>query len=142
MRTLFLALSLVFSPFALAEEQSEAMPPLAEQVVLEISVTWADDSHPAISGKTNLPEGTLLEVFAEPAASHEVTVTDGTFGVKLGGEEGLAPGEYKVYANMLLPMSQPDEVKAVIGEDGEKLPGEAATNPMTLVVGDAAEEAE
>lgn len=135
MRILFLILSLIASPFVIAEEEKAAMPPLSEQVFLEISVTWTDDAHPVINGKTNLPEGTILEVFADPAASSDVTVKDAAFTVALGGEEGLPPGEYNIYTNMLLPMSQPDEVKAIIGEEGEKLPGEAATQPMALVIG-------
>ena len=132
MRAIMLILSLALSTFAVAEE--EALPPLAEKVVLEISVSWNDSSHPVVTGKTNLPEGTLLEVFADPAPSGETSVKDGAFSVVLGGENGLTAGSYNVYANMVLPMSQPDEVKAVIGEEGEKLPGEAATQPMTLII--------
>jgi hypothetical protein len=114
------------------------MPALSEQVVLEIAISWPENTKPLLEGLTNLPDGTLLEIHTEPEVltgdASEVTVKDQTFSVNLGGENGLDVGEYSVAVNMLLPMSQPDEVKAVIGENGENINGNVSTEAMIFAI--------
>jgi hypothetical protein len=110
------------------------LPPLTQELVLEVTVSWPDARKPVLEGRTNLPDGTLLALQLEPEQgdSDDIRVTDGSFRVSLGGDEGLAPGAYSVAVSMLLPMSQPPEVIAIIGADGEHLPGEPITAPLQL----------
>jgi hypothetical protein len=68
----------------------------------------------------------------------EITVTNGSFSVPLGGETGLAPGTYTLVVSMILPLSQPPEVIALIGENGEHIAGEPSTAPLLISIEDAA----
>jgi hypothetical protein len=82
-----------------------------------------------ITVRTNLPDGTDLMVDVEGKSTHsggsdKVQVRDGMATAGPFGQGGkLDPGKYVVEAVMPIPAVQSDEVRAVIGENGEKLRG-------------------
>ncbi len=93
-----------------------------------------DERRPTIHGRTNLPDGAeLLVGLSRPESAYfgqaKVTVRDGQFATERFSQNGnpLNPGRYKVEVSMSLAALQPETVRAVIGEHGEKMSGSWVT---------------
>lgn len=85
-------------------------------------------STPAIIGTTNLPDGTNLLITISAAAyivQDKVKVDTGRFRTVNFSNRGqpLDNGEYSIIVVMSIPSTQPEHVRAIIGNDGEKLRG-------------------
>jgi len=99
-------------------------------VWLEVEVEVPSDGRPMVDGRTNLPDGTMLVVTLEGeddfTTQDIASVRDGAYSAgPFGPDEGMGSGDYAARVAMSLPRSQPDAVKAVIGEGGERLVGDA-----------------
>lgn len=82
-----------------------------------------------VSGTTNLPDETHFIVSINNDArqfhaSNEVVVKSGSFRTApLGPDSGMLPGQYEIEVMAPVPDVQPKAVRAVIGENGERLKG-------------------
>ncbi|HOX44403.1 MAG TPA: hypothetical protein PK668_12440 [Myxococcota bacterium] len=84
---------------------------------------------PYALGETNLPEGSLLEVSVRDARGEKLgalrtTVRAYRFGCDpLGPPAGLPDGEFQVHVALVELGEQPEHVRAILGERGERLSG-------------------
>lgn len=119
-----------------AQRQAEAEA-YAEQgtgivrVELEVTPEFATGGKLVISGRTNLPEGTLLEARVRRqqtvlAQDYPIAVSNGTFRSRELANRGRAfrPGEYELdVLARFTPSAQPESVFARVGPGGKKLTG-------------------
>lgn len=116
-----------------------SLPPFSNGVIINITVEGADIGQPVITGETNLPDGAGLmysltdDVWraCDPEKPCLDGVTRGGSGVvERGrfrsitfGSPPLKPGRWEAEVLVPLPHTHPPEVRAVIGEKGERLRG-------------------
>ena len=105
--------------------------PLDGEVTIKLNVTDLADHRVRIQGTTNLPTGTELMLSVDERAeggfqggSKCSVLADGSFQSELfGPANGLDEGAYVAQVLMPIPRVQPDHVRKIIGENGEKLMG-------------------
>ncbi len=105
--------------------------PLGGDVTIKLHVTDLADHRVRIQGTTNLPTGTELMLSVDERAeggfhggSKCSVLADGSFQSELfGPANGLDEGAYVAKVLMPIPRVQPDHVRKIIGENGEKLTG-------------------
>ena len=115
---------------AAAEPAAAAAPaPVAEETYLRLTVNLLPLDRAFLLGETNLPDGMLVvtSVAAENASffgQAEVEVVDGAFRAgPFGPVGGLPSSTYTATATTVLPRLQDAAMRAVIGQEGEKLSG-------------------
>jgi len=99
-------------------------------VWLEVEVEVPEDGRPLVEGRTNLPDDTMLVITLEDQGDFHTqdiaSVADGAYAAgPFGPDEGISSGAYLARVAMSLPRSQPASVKAIIGDGGERLVGDA-----------------
>jgi hypothetical protein len=102
----------------------KSLPPVS----IDITIEKTDNNRVRINGTTNLPDGTELAFSLEGKtmnfmAQATASVNKGQFHSELGPSKGLPVGQYVAEVVMVMPMLQPQSVRAIIGEDGERLNG-------------------
>ncbi|APX92390.1 hypothetical protein BWR19_05235 [Halomonas sp. 1513] len=117
-----------------AVEETEAAPAAAvmeEEVLIETDARLDNRRQMQVSGTTNLPEGTQLQVVVERESSRvrwrNSANVDGEGGFEagpFGPGSGLPDGMYLIEVNMPPANVQPAAVREFIGERGEHLEGE------------------
>lgn len=115
-------------------EETETSPAVAvmdEEVVIETDARLDNRRQMQVSGTTNLPEGTQLQVVVERESSRvrwrNRAVVDGEGAFEagpFGPGSGLPDGIYLIEVNMPPANVQPAAVRQRIGERGEHLAGE------------------
>jgi len=107
-----------------------ALPPLDKGVVLTVELSFGADRKATVSGDTNLPDGTQITVTVkEPGDvgtewNSQPTVSAGRYTAgDISPAGGYPDGKYLADVVVPAPFTQPDAVKVVIGEKGEKLTG-------------------
>lgn len=114
-------------------QSNSSSAPRNEEVTLRISVEEDSKLRPKIIGETNLPDRTELLVTVSGkstnfAGQDKTSVQAGRFQAgPFGPPNGLKPGQYTVDVTMPIPSTQPDSVRAVIGQNGENLKGSLVT---------------
>lgn len=110
------------------EESIETKEKLNVKITLNKKIK--DNKKILISGKSNLPKNTEIDIYLEPPNSahydQRVTVKDGgLFEYEFSNEEGeeFEGGNYTVYVETLPENLQTDHVKEIFGEDGANLAG-------------------
>lgn len=104
-------------------------PSLSEGVIIEFKLEGIAEKRPIVIGETNLPTGTNLMVEIVSLATNktyqsESRVEEGQFKAgPFAPSEGLPTGSYRASVTMPVPEVQPQNVKDVIGPQGEKLAG-------------------
>ncbi len=126
-------------------------PPKAFDVTLEVIVD-PNQGQPIVRGTTNLPVGTNLMVSVKDVAgAGEFYTAQAQCTVAEGGKFEAGPfsssgssmrGEYVAEVLMPVPLVQPPEIRAIIGEDGQYLHGPLVTparvgNDQPVVSADA-----
>lgn len=114
-----------------AEASSTARKPLNGDVAIDLTVTELPDRRIRLHGTTNLPEWTNLSLSVEErmengfrGQSQCSVADDGSFESEaFGPSDGLKDGLYVAKVVMPIPRVQPDDVKEIIGVDGENLSG-------------------
>lgn len=103
-----------------------------------MSLATDKSSRPIVFGTTNLPDGTQLMVLITKqhggyAAESKVTVAGGHFAREQFSDGGrpLGPGLYKIDVEMTLPGLQSDQVRAVVGDRGQKMSGALVVKVMS-----------
>ncbi|GEK46353.1 hypothetical protein HPA02_06360 [Bisbaumannia pacifica] len=114
-----------------ARDPAEPVAVLDEPIRVSLSALPRDDRRLDVSGATNLPEGSRLQLVVIREASgvswrQRLQVgEDGNFEAgPLGPGSGLAAGRYTLQLSMSPASVQPPEVRALIGERGEHLSGD------------------
>jgi hypothetical protein len=110
---------------------TSAPAPLEGEVEVRLEVTARDDKQYTIAGRTNLPPGTKLMLGLDdprPRTSRGQISTEvgdgGRFSAgPVGPPEGLPDGVYRATLVVPVPLVQSAQVRAVIGEKGERLRG-------------------
>ncbi len=109
--------------------QTDSVQRLSAEVLLSAEATKTNDGRIAVTGKTNLPDGTELiisiseEVFGF-SAQDESMVAKGEFSAgPLGPKSGLSAGNYIIEVMMPIPSAQPESVQSIIGNEGQYLTG-------------------
>lgn len=103
--------------------------PLSVPIQLNAKATTTADGRVSIEGNTNLPDNTDLVVSLESAsigfnAQDESKVVNGQFSAgPLGPTSGLTSASYTVEVLMPIPSVQPENVKKVLGEEGQYMSG-------------------
>ncbi|WP_298281148.1 hypothetical protein [Acidocella sp.] len=106
---------------------------------LNVNLFLSDDGSPTptISGKTNLPDGTELDITLSfdgtPVGEDSAIVTKGAFKVGPFSDQGreLNSGTYSVEVTSGAAELQPASVQAIIGSDGGSMRGPAVIpNPL------------
>ena len=113
-----------------------ARRPLDGDVTIDVNVTELPDRRVRIHGTTNLPGNTNLMLSIEErmqggfrGQSKCSVASDGSFHSEaFGPRGGLKDGLYVAEVVMPIPRVQPDNVRKVIGENGEKLSGPLVEN--------------
>lgn len=109
--------------------ETEKPAPLSEPVSMTVMTQLTESRRLEVTGQTNLPEETRVEVLLERRASGvnwqiRTQVRDGGFVVgPLGPGSGLVGGQYVIRVRMPVADVQPNAVRARIGERGEHLTG-------------------
>lgn len=100
-------------------------------VFIDLSVELTDGGHVILVGRTNLPNGTIIMTSVKQNSmgfhgGDKVSVREGVFRAGPFGPagQGLPAGHYLAEALMPYPLAQPTSVRAVIGENGERLIGD------------------
>lgn len=109
----------------------ENLPPTIDPLVpsINLSVNITGNNQAVVSGKTNLPDGTILLISAVEengnfSMQYQVPVENGSFAsVQFGPEGGLDFGFYIAEALMPASNQQPEWVQERIGLRGENLVG-------------------
>lgn len=125
---------IVFGLFALISSGGfcgSMVDAVAEEVELTLKVTTLAGKRVQLSGTTNLPSGTALMLSVQETVENgfygqsRCTVSaKGIFESELfGPKNGLHDGLYVANVTMPIPRVQPPEIRAIIGENGEKLSG-------------------
>lgn len=119
-----------------AEASGTARKPLNGDVAIDVSVTELPDRRIRLHGTTNLPTDTKLMLSVEEPVQGGFlgqtkcsVAADGSFSSEaLGPTGGLKDGLY--IAEVVMPISrvQPDDVRRIIGENGESLSGPLVEN--------------
>lgn len=113
-----------------------ARRPLDGDVTIDVNVTELPDRRIRLHGTTNLPTNTNLMLSVEErmqggfrGQSKCSVASDGSFNSEaFGPRGGLKDGLYVAEVMMPIPRVQPDNVKKVIGENGENLSGPLVEN--------------
>ncbi|RJO65753.1 MAG: DUF4236 domain-containing protein [Myxococcales bacterium] len=109
----------------------EGIPELMKEVAIRFSVDVREGKTAYVSGETNLPDSTEFMVSMESKSSGrymgqskaEVSgyrFSAGPFSMENGP---LPDGVYKIEVLMPIPDTQPESVRTIIGQNGEKLRG-------------------
>ena len=125
------ALMVIFIVGRMAIVADDYLPPTIDPLVpsLDFSVTVTEDRYAVISGTTDLPEGTLLNIGIDEEKGNyygqdTVTVVDGTFqSERIGPDGGLNYGPYTIEILMAPEIEQPELVRERIGPGGVNLVG-------------------
>ncbi|GKW47821.1 hypothetical protein [Halomonas sp. NCCP-2165] len=121
------------APPGVADAPDPALPAavLDEPIRVSLSALPRDDRRLAVSGATNLPEGTRLQLVVIREASGvswrqrlQVGEDGNVEAGPLGPGSGLAAGRYILRLSMSPASVQPPRVRAVVGERGEHLSGD------------------
>jgi hypothetical protein len=109
---------------------------MADKFEPTISVTVADPATPIFHGKTNLPDGTGINVAVNPPGCRmeelscvllgqsKATVEHGEFHTeRFWTQVPISQRIYTIEVLLVVPSMQPENVKKVIGEDGENMVG-------------------
>jgi hypothetical protein len=106
------------------------LPPLSDGVLLNATVQEDAGRRPAVTGETNLPDGTegiasIESKTTKKGGSDKFAVHGGRFraGPFSEGGQGLEPGNYTLDVTIAIAQVQPSQVRAVIGQNGENLRG-------------------
>jgi hypothetical protein len=125
----------VMKPFllllALVAGNAFCIQAVAEDTSITLEVTPLPDNRVRLSGKANLPPGTELlfsvtekGVKGSRGQAKGVVSEQGDFCIEaLGPKSGLQEGRYVAAVLMPIPAAQSEEVKQVIGKEGENLEG-------------------
>lgn len=113
-----------------------ARTPLNGDVTIKVNVTELPDRRVRLYGTTNLPTDTNLLLSVKERAqggfygqSKCCIAADGSFDSEtFGPRGGLNDGVYVAGVVMPIPRVQPDNVKKLIGENGERLSGPLVKN--------------
>lgn len=117
------------TPPASTPELHDAKP---QEITVSIQVTHEiqANNQVRIVGQSNLPPNTEFTISIQDVLTKDLwqgraaVVTNGKVQSELfGGEKGLKDGDYDVSVTMIAPRMQPESVKKLIGEKGEKLAG-------------------
>jgi len=108
------------------------LPPTIDPLVpsIDLSVTVLESKHALVSGTTNLPEESILMVSlieenGNFTSTQQVTVTNGTFQTgQFGPDAGLNFGSYRVEAQTVKAIEQPEAVRERFGPQGVNLVGD------------------
>ncbi len=97
---------------------------------IDLSISQTTDNMIVINGSTNLPNETIIMVTisgiaSDYSAQDRVSVSNGKFtaGPFSSAGYGLDGGKYTVEALMPNPAIQPESVRKIIGNEGERLSG-------------------
>lgn len=107
-------------------------------VIINAQTRAIDNKHIEISGTTNLPEQTELNITVEDSKGQwrsqaKAFVTDGKFSVlSLEIAYGLTPDKYKIDITQIVPPLQKASVKKLIGDHGEYLTGKLVDDSLAL----------
>jgi len=109
---------------------------LDSDVTIDVNVTELPDRRIRLHGTTNLPTNTNLMLSVEErmqggfhGQSKCSVASDGSFSSEaFGPSGGLKDGLYIAEVVMPIPRVQPDDVKKIIGENGENLSGPLVEN--------------
>ncbi|MCA1576626.1 MAG: hypothetical protein LC794_04585 [Acidobacteria bacterium] len=122
--------SITPTPVASPQNSASDISSLDEGVVLRFKVETSRTLKPRIIGETNLPDGTELMVSLDSKSvnyngSDNTTVNGGRFQSAefSSNYNNLKAGQYVAEVVMPIPAVQPPSVRAIIGENGEKLKG-------------------
>lgn len=119
---------------ACGQENNTSTNPSLIDVAINATASAVDEKHIQISGSTNLPDQTELNITVEDSKSEwrsqtEAVVSGGTFFIqKLEIAYGLTPDKYEIRITQLVPPLQPELVKQVVGDHGEYLTGELVSD--------------
>jgi hypothetical protein len=113
-----------------ATTQTSPLPLLSKRVAVELRLDLSTPRHVVVTGRTNLPDGTSLDLWVEAdgewsgyQSKERVTVRNGAFrGGPFGASGGMLPGPF-VARILLHPRAQSESVAAIIGDRGQKLRG-------------------
>lgn len=103
-------------------------------VNIEALATAVDAKHIEIKGSTNLPDETQLNITVEDSKEEwrsqtDAIVSNGAFLIpNLEIAYGLSPDRYKIDITQIVPPLQPESVRKVIGDHGERLTGELVSD--------------
>jgi hypothetical protein len=119
-----------------AEASSTAYKPIDGDVTIEMTVTEQPDKRIRLHGTTNLPNKTNLILSIEErmqggffGQSKCSVASDGSFSSEaFGAADGLKDGLYIAGVIMPIPRVQSDDVRKIIGENGEHLSGPHVKN--------------
>ena len=122
-----------------------ARVPLDSDVVITISVSELPNRSVRVSGKTNLPTGTNLMLSVDEILSGGFrgqskcdVAADGTFESEaFGSRDGLEDGVYLAEVLMPIPAVQPENVKMLLGKNGERLSRDDCSRPSFAVSHDS-----
>lgn len=109
-----------------SEELAKAIK-FSDPVSITLTVEQAPNGRASVLGDTNLPNGSVILISMQnnlgANSQDKVLVSDGQFSTMLGPAEGLVTARYVVDA-IFSPFAQSDEIKAIVGANGENLTGE------------------
>lgn len=119
-----------------AEASGTARKSLDGDVTIDVTVTKLPDRRIRLNGTTNLPTNTKLMLSVEEhlqggfhGQSKSSVASDGSFTSEaFGPTDGLKDGLYIAEVVMPIPRVQPNDVRRIIGENGENLSGPLVEN--------------
>lgn len=125
-------------PEIASSSSANSPKPETIDVVINAQARAIDKKHIEISGNTNLPEQTELNITVEDSKGQwrsqaKAFVTDGKFSVQnLEIAYGLTPDKYKIDITQIVPPLQKASVKKLIGDHGEYLTGKLVDDSLAL----------
>ena len=114
------------------QTQSQPKIPTPSTIIayINLSTEQMTNNNVLVTGNTNLPDGTIIIVSidgqtSDYSAQDRVVVASGKFkaGPFSSGGFGLDGGKYTAKALMSYPAVQPESVRKIIGNNGERLAG-------------------
>lgn len=114
---------------AQAAAETSEVPAFDQPVMIDVSSRLGSDRRMRVSGETNLPEGTRLQVLVERELSgvtwrERIAVEESRFEVgPFGPGSGLPDGSYVLRVDVQEGSVQPREVRARLGEENQHLRG-------------------
>jgi hypothetical protein len=121
------------------QSQTPTLSPILTYI--NLSTEQMTNNNVLVTGLTNLPDGTVIMVSIngltlDYSAQDKVTVSSGKFraGLFSSGGLGLNGGKYIAKALMPYPAVQPESVRKIIGNDGEKLAGDQVVFDNSVLV--------
>ncbi|MFP4262240.1 MAG: hypothetical protein ACLFRS_02680 [Halomonas sp.] len=117
-----------------SRDEAPAVPPMEEEVAIEIEASLGERRLLEVNGESNLPDEARLKVVVERELSgvrwrERVSLGEGRFEAgPFGPGSGLPDGGYRVTVSLSEASVQPESVKARIGDKGEHLSGPLVTS--------------